>query len=286
MSLVVREVPRLRIVSDELWARVKARQSEQAIGTTKKSGKPATSLLSGLLLCEDCGSPFIASDQHGYQCATRTYGGVCACANKVRVNRERAEAAIVDYLAEELLSPAAVALAQRAYQEAVRQELAAAEPKVEAPDTIHAEEVKLKEMMKAGTLSLDVAQAALDALAQKRRKIVSARSAPVVGVEAFALAAERYQDAVRNLGKHVAGSARATEERGLVRELLGGHGTVFTRDGRIGARFASAGLLNLAGISCKSGIYNIGSGGLIVEPPTVVRWPLVAYISDTYVKTI
>ena len=58
-------------------------------------------------------------------------------------------------------------------------------------------------------------------------------------------------------------SARAPEELRTVRELLGGNGTVFTRDGRIGARFLSAGLLNLAEMSYKSSIYNLGSGGVI-----------------------
>jgi site-specific DNA recombinase len=84
-SLVMREEQRLRIISDELWQRVKARQFAQSIGPhgtkASKAGKPATSLLSGLLLCEECGSRFIASNQYGYQCATRTYGGVSACSN-------------------------------------------------------------------------------------------------------------------------------------------------------------------------------------------------------------
>ena len=84
-SLVMREEQRLRIIFDELWQRVKARQFAQSIGPhgtkASKPGKPATSLLSGLLLCEECGSRFIASNQYGYQCATRTYGGVSACSN-------------------------------------------------------------------------------------------------------------------------------------------------------------------------------------------------------------
>src|SRR5664279_1606714 len=46
----------------ELWQRVKDRQSAQSIGPhgtmAAKSGKPATGLLPGLLLCEDCGSRF------------------------------------------------------------------------------------------------------------------------------------------------------------------------------------------------------------------------------------
>ena len=166
---MIREEPRLQIISDELWHRVKARQSAQSIGphgtNPSKAGKPATTLLSGLLLCEDCGSRFIASDQYSYQCATRTYGGLSACSNKVRVKRARAEAAIVDYIAEELLSPEAVDIAKRAYQEAIRKELGTREhAKVKGAGTLHAEEAQLREMLRAGTLSPDVARAALDAV--------------------------------------------------------------------------------------------------------------------------
>jgi site-specific DNA recombinase len=268
-SLVIREEPRLQIISDELWHRVKARQSAQSIGphgtNPSKAGKPATTLLSGLLLCEDCGSRFIASDQYSYQCATRTYGGLSACSNKVRVKRARAEAAIVDYIAEELLSPEAVDIAKRAYQEAIRKELGTREhAKVKGAGTLHAEEAQLREMLRAGTLSPDVARAALDAVERKRRTIATALRMPAArSAEAFSLGLERYRDAVRNLGKHVPYSDQAAEERRLVRELLGGHGTVFTRDGRIGARFRSAGLLDMEEFSYKSKIYNCGSGGRI-----------------------
>jgi hypothetical protein len=125
--LVTREDSRLRIISDELWQRVKARQSARAIGPigvkVSKAGKPATSLLSGLLLCADCGSRFIARNQRSYQCATRAYGGLSACSNEIQIHRENAETAIVHYLAEELLSPEAIEVAKREYREAVIQEL-------------------------------------------------------------------------------------------------------------------------------------------------------------------
>jgi site-specific DNA recombinase len=266
--LVTREDPRLRIISDELWHRVKARQSAQAIGPigtkVSKAGKPATSLLSGLLLCADCGSRFIARNQRHYQCATRAYGGLSACSNEIKVQRENAEAAIVNYLAEELLSPEAVDIAKREYREAILAELGAREKSVATPDVLRVEEAKLREMLKAGTLSPDVAQAALDALADKRRKAaLIVKMSPATAVESFAMRAERYKNAVQYLGQHVASSEHSAEERELVRELLGGHGTVFEKFGRVGARFASAGLLYSAGFAYKSMSYNNGSGGRI-----------------------
>jgi site-specific DNA recombinase len=267
--LVTREDLRLQIISDELWQRVKARQSARAIGAfgtrVSKAGKPATSLLSGLLLCEGCGSRFIARNERTYQCATRTYGGISACSNEIRVHRESAEAAIVNYLGDELLSSEAIEIANREYRKAILEELHSQEHDQTArPDALEAEEAKLRQMLKAGTLSPDVAQAALDALANKRRKAASkVRMSPASAVESFALAAESYRAAVRNLGQHVTDSQHSQEERNLVRELLGGHGTVFNQYGRVGARFHSAGLLDLEGLSCKSMSYNSGSGGRI-----------------------
>ena len=226
---MIRREPRLQIISDELWHRVKARQSAQSIGphgtNPSKAGKPATTLLSGLLLCEDCGSRFIASDQYSYQCATRTYGGLSACSNKVRVKRARAEAAIVDYIAEELLSPEAVDIAKRAYQEAIRKELGTREhAKVKGAGTLHAEEAQLREMLRAGTLSPDVARAALDAVEERRTIATALRMPAARSAEAFSLGLKHPRDAVRNLGKHVPYCDQAAEERRLVRELLGGHG--------------------------------------------------------------
>jgi hypothetical protein len=54
-----------------------------------------------------------------YRCASRTYGGPSACSNKIAVPRERAEAAMINYLAVDLLSPEAIEIAKREYQAAV-----------------------------------------------------------------------------------------------------------------------------------------------------------------------
>jgi hypothetical protein len=78
-------------------------------------------------------------------------------------------------------------------------------------------------------------------------------------VQSFAPTAERYASVVRNLGKHVTKSEHSTEERELVREMLGGHGTVFSRDGRVGARFDSVGWSNNYKILINKGV-RIGSG--------------------------
>jgi site-specific DNA recombinase len=265
--MVRREDPRLRIISDELWERVKLRQSAQASSSTSAkastAGRPATSLLSGLLFCSECGSRFIARNQRSYQCASRIYGGPSACSNQIVVPRERAETAIVNYLAVDLLSPEAIEIAKREYQAAALEEAKRKHQDAAEFDALRAEEVLLRKMLNARTLSPDVAQAALDAVANKRRKTaLTVKMSPASLVQAFALTAERYREVVRNLGKHVTKSEYSTEERELVRVILGGHGKVFSRDGRVGARFDWTGLVQTEKILNNQGV-RIGSGGRI-----------------------
>jgi hypothetical protein len=61
-------------------------------------------------------------------------------------------------------------------------------------------------------------------------------------------------------------SEHSTEERELVREMLGGHGTVFSRDGRVGARFDSVGWSNNYKLLITQGV-RISSGAGF-EPAT------------------
>jgi hypothetical protein len=118
-------------------------------------------------------------------------------------------------------------------------------------------------MLRDRTLSPDVAQAALDAAANKRRQAASTVKTPPSNlVQSFALTAERYVEVVKNLGKHVAKSAHSTEERELVQEMLGGYGTVFSRDGSVGARFDSVGWPGYNKLLINQGV-EIGSGGRI-----------------------
>jgi hypothetical protein len=72
-------------------------------------------------------------------------------------------------------------------------------------------------------------------------RLSTVKMSPADLVQSFALTAERYTSMVKSLGKRVAESEHSTEERELVREMLGGHRTVFSRDGRVGARFDSVG---------------------------------------------
>ena len=99
---------RLRIVSQDLWDRVKARQALQSKGSGQKvkaslhrrrSGGPTPKyLLSGIIRCAACEASFVLSNGTRYQCASHVNGGDSACSMSLSVPRERAEQRIIEGL--------------------------------------------------------------------------------------------------------------------------------------------------------------------------------------------
>ena len=107
---VLAEVPQMRIVSDELWGRVKDRQKE--IGELFDFGQSnrlnATHrpeyLLSQLLECAECGGPYAISGKDRYSCTNRKkrlpideLGGAC-CSNSKTIIRQELESRVLDCL--------------------------------------------------------------------------------------------------------------------------------------------------------------------------------------------
>jgi hypothetical protein len=103
--------PDLRIVSEDVWQNVKARQRERAahIGSRVRHGLSelhayATGaypkyLLSGLLQCGVCGSNLVVSGPaQGYVCASRVNGGLHACPDRLRLPRIRLEYLLLRWL--------------------------------------------------------------------------------------------------------------------------------------------------------------------------------------------
>ncbi len=107
---VVTDVPEMRIVTDELWGRVKDRQKE--IGELFDFGQSnrlnATHrpeyLLSHLLECEECGGPYAISGKDRYSCTNRKkrlpideLGGAC-CGNSKTITRQELESRVLECL--------------------------------------------------------------------------------------------------------------------------------------------------------------------------------------------
>jgi DNA invertase Pin-like site-specific DNA recombinase len=96
---VVREVPELRIVPQELWDAAKARQRQRSARARQVVTVPRQSrLLSGLLICGRCGARYVLRGRQTYCCATRQNRGSVVCDCMATVNAVEAEQAILDLL--------------------------------------------------------------------------------------------------------------------------------------------------------------------------------------------
>ena len=96
---------RLRIIPQDLWDRVKARQAAQTrdLGVRVKSGLRKRAgvspyMLSGALRCDACGSAFAMSNAVRYQCASHCGGGDHACAVHLSVPRQRLEREVLAFM--------------------------------------------------------------------------------------------------------------------------------------------------------------------------------------------
>ena len=97
-------MPELRIVDQELWDRVKARQR----GLTKlhafhEKQRPRM-LLSYLLTCGCCGGGFSKVSQNHYGCSTARNKGTCD--NRLTVRQDELEGLVIGALQSRLMDPA------------------------------------------------------------------------------------------------------------------------------------------------------------------------------------
>ena len=115
---VITEKPELRIVPQELWDAVKARQGIQAEKTAKvraargeqaRAGAGPKYLFSSLLTCKVCGGAFSMIDHYRYGCSTNKYRGDSVCSNTIRVQRKVVEQVLLRSIKEDLFSPEGIA---------------------------------------------------------------------------------------------------------------------------------------------------------------------------------
>ncbi|MBQ1498919.1 MAG: recombinase family protein [Sphingomonas sp.] len=109
---VFQDVPELRIVDDELWQSVKARQ--KAIKKTSsddgerenhfRDRRRPTYLLSGLIQCGCCGGGYAMISAHMVGCSTVRNKGTCDNRNNIR--RDRLEERVLNALRHHLMDPA------------------------------------------------------------------------------------------------------------------------------------------------------------------------------------
>jgi len=101
---VIHEAEHLRIVDDELWAAVKARQGDLNKRKKFQSHKRPKYLLSGLLKCGKCGSGYSIEGHGKYACSNLQNNGTCD--NNLRIKRTDLEEAILNGLRTYLMDDA------------------------------------------------------------------------------------------------------------------------------------------------------------------------------------
>ncbi len=126
--LIIKDVPALRIVKDELWYAVKARQGSiresdrvvNARATRFWERRRSRHLLSGLVHCGECGSRYASIGRDYLACSSARGSGTCA--NRQSIRRGTLEAIILDGLRERLMEPELVEEFVRAFQKEVNQQ--------------------------------------------------------------------------------------------------------------------------------------------------------------------
>ena len=122
-ELIVTEVPALRIVDQDLWEAVKARQAaldaraerrgaDKAVDNATDGGSAPFStqqrpryLFSGLMRCGVCGGGFSKVSNHHFGCSTARNKGPTACANRRTIRRDVLEATVLEGLRGRLMDP-------------------------------------------------------------------------------------------------------------------------------------------------------------------------------------
>ncbi|MGY0794201.1 recombinase family protein [Azospirillum argentinense] len=110
---VVQEVPELRIVGQELWNRVKARQAQMTNDVRGAAGGPQEFwdrrrprfLLSGLIRCGCCGGGYSKISANLFGCSAARNKGPTACGNRMNIRRDVLEATVLDSLRRRLMEP-------------------------------------------------------------------------------------------------------------------------------------------------------------------------------------
>lgn len=161
---ITRQDERLRIVSDDLWKRVKARQAEQSrrIGERVKAGmSKATAirtgagpkyLLSSLLRCGRCGSSYAIAGRGVYACAGYTNGGPSLCTNDARLRLKVVQTEVLAGIKRDLRSPEAIEEICRRVRSALRKPKPKALDNAARIERLKAEIANLADAIASGVL--------------------------------------------------------------------------------------------------------------------------------------
>ena len=106
-ALIIKDVPELRIIDQDLWERVKERQRGlRKLPSFHEKQRPRM-LLSYLLKCGCCGGGFSKVSQNHYGCSTARNKGTCH--NRLTVRQDTLEGLVIGALQSRLMDPTLLA---------------------------------------------------------------------------------------------------------------------------------------------------------------------------------
>src|SRR3990170_98763 len=222
------DVPKLRIIDDDLWEAVRLRQRELSFEIRRDEAGNALNrahrrkfLLSGLLKCGCCGGGFTIVAQDRYGCATHRSKGTCN--NNATVSRQEIEERVRGGLKEKLLAPELVREFIRAFQEEMNRTNAEREEQFRA-DRQQLDSIKRKI---AGIVTAieegDYSRALGDRLAdlEKQQGLLQVRlsEAPPSTVRLHPRLAEVYAEKIQQLERALNDPAIRAEASDVLRSL-------------------------------------------------------------------
>jgi site-specific DNA recombinase len=185
---IVHTDERLRIVPQELWDRVKARQRVRSedvgesvrralnAAAAKRKGRKPKFLFSGLLNCGICGARLVMADRTHYACSSRVNGGAAACASDVRIRRQIIESGLLAGIKNDLLAPDVMAEVRRQVQQIVRENARTLPDEGNRLQVVEREVANLTDAIASGTLRASAAIA--ERLARAEGELARLHAAP------------------------------------------------------------------------------------------------------------
>jgi hypothetical protein len=215
-----------------------------------------------------------------FGCASYKDGGESACTNSIRVRIDEAEAKLLGKLVEEMLSPEGLAFLERRIRDHAREQakLPKKPAKAQAAQAAKksAEIGHLRTLMKAGTLSQAVAQAAIEKAEEELRGLE--RAQPAKDEQQTARVIRMLPRAAQILREHIAGGNAGVRDP---RNIVQGRNTLFAMfGGKVALRraqvksgdkpylIARLGLNREVLLEAAAGnCVKFGSGGTLLEFP-------------------